>query len=300
MARLISRQSSSVRQLLRGVGRSADPEEVVRERARELVAHARAHGWSGPPFDLAVLAEFRDIKVEVEPPSVVADAVLVPDPISGQFTIKVSSGMPDERQRFNIGHEITHTFFPDCAHSIQLRGGRSTRAADRDVETLCDIGAAEMLFPLDVFLHDVAALDGPSLATLVGLRGRYFASWEATGNRLVSTSDVPCAMVLLRLRLKPTEERRGMYLPGLEPRPKLRVEYSVRSEYLDDNFVPPHKSISEGSRLYELTTPEWSGDTVAGIEDWSDLGLGRVAVEAMRLPTEEGETRVLALVRPVH
>jgi Zn-dependent peptidase ImmA (M78 family) len=148
--------------------------------------------------------------------------------------------MPEERRRFNIGHEIAHTFFPDCAESVQLRGGGSFRADDQVVETLCDVGAAEMLFPLDFFLPDVAALGGPSLATLVELRGRYVASWEATGNRLVSTATVPCAMVVLRLRLKSIEERQRTYLPGLAPRPKLRVDYSVRSNSLEDHFVPPH------------------------------------------------------------
>jgi hypothetical protein len=156
-----------------------------------------------------------------------------------------------------------------------------------------------MLFPLQVFTEDAASLGGLSLKTLSDLRERYQASWEATANRLVSTTDSACAMVVLRLRIKPTEARRGPFLPGLEPRPKLRVDYTVRSKSLEDRFVPPHKSVPEDSVLYHLAGTDRSGDHVAGIEDWSALGLGVVELEGMCLPTEWDEAKLLVILHPV-
>jgi len=287
---------SSVSLLLQDNPGVSDPEQIIRAKARDLVLRATEWGWSGPPFDVALLAELRDIRVDYEPAALVDDAMLVPDLKTGQFTIKISKGMPPERQRFNIGHEITHTFFPDCADAIQLRGGGRSPAKDLVVETLCDIGAAEMLFPLDSFTRDLTSLGGPSLRALTTLREWYQASWEATAHRLVDTADVPCAMVVLRLRLKPTEKRNRPFLPGCEPRPKLRVDYAVLSGNLRHCFVPPHKSIDLGSRLYDLLGS--TAQPVAAVEDWSGLSLGTVEVEAISLPTDGAETKVLAVVRP--
>lgn len=289
---------SSVSLLLKDSPGESDPEQIIRAKARDLVRRAIELGWSGPPFDVALLADLRDIRVDYEPATLVEDAMLVPDLKTGQFTIKIGKGMPLERQRFNIGHEITHTFFPDCAETIQLRGGGRSPAKDSAVETLCDFGAAEMLFPLNSFTRDVTSLGGPRLSALTALRERYQASWEATANRLVDTADVPCAMVVLRLRLKPTEERYRSFLPGFEPRPKLRVDYAVLSNNLRNRFVPPHKSIDPNSRLYDLIDAGRIGQSVSAVEDWSELSLGTVEIEAMCLPTEGEETKVLAVVRP--
>jgi len=175
MARRQQAWKTSVRLLLDAHAGDPDPERVICEKARDLVARAAALGWSGPPFDVSVLAELLDIKVEYEPATVVEDAMLVPNPETGQFAIKVSTAMPLARQRFSIGHEITHTFFPDCAETIRLRGGRA-HAGDAEVEALCDTGASEMLFPLQHFRRDAALLCGPSLAALAELRQQYQAS----------------------------------------------------------------------------------------------------------------------------
>jgi len=292
--------SRSIELLLAENPAATDPEVVIRTKARELVARARQLGWQGPPFDMELLASIHGIRVERDHTGDVRDAVLVPDRAGLEFTIRVGSHVPEERVRYNIPHEITHTFFPDCAVTVRLRGGRGRD--DQEVEALCDAGASEMLFPLEPFLCDVERLGGPSFRTLAILRESYHASWEATGNRLVSTTSDPCAMVVLSRRLKPVEERKGPCLPGLGPEPKLRVDYSVRSVPWEGRFVPQHKSIPDDSALYELLAPFVTAgspnNSIAAIEDWSALKLGRVRIEAMRLASPHADCRLLAYVVP--
>lgn len=223
--------------------------------------------------------------------------MLVANPKTGQFTITLNSGLPIERQRFNIGHEITHTFFPDCADTVRLRGGGSEHR-DSVVEALCDLGASEMLFPIGPFTRDARTFGGPSFEALVQLRHLYQASWEATANRLVSTADVPCAMVVLSLRLRPTQERGCSFLPGFEPSRKLRVDYSVRSRPLAARFVPKDKSIEDHSVLYGLVGTDPVDYRAAAVEDWSDLNLGTVEVHGLRLATADEQVKLLAFLKP--
>ncbi len=294
------RSQRSIDLLLAANPGATDPEAVIRAKSRDLVTRARALGWQGPPFDMELLASIHGIRVERDHTGEVRDAVLIPDRSGREFRIRVGADVPEERVRYNIPHEITHTFFPDCAVTVRLRGGRDHD--DREVEALCDVGASEMLFPLEPFLRDVGGLGGPSFSTLAALRESYHASWEATGNRLAATASDPCAMVILSQRLKPMEERMGPYLPGLGPEPKLRVDYTVRSTPWKGHFVPQHKSIPGDSALYGLLAPLVTAgspdDSIAATEDWSALKLGKVQVEAMRLASPHGECRLLVFVVP--
>ncbi len=275
-----------------------DPGEIIRREARNLVAMAKAVGWQGPPFDPEMLASIRNIRVERVPPSQVREAVLLPDTSAGNFVVKINGEQPEERLRFGLLHEVSHTFFPDCASAVRHRGHQQHDAA---FEALCDAGASELLFPLDDFVADVHDLGGPTFDALRVLRERYHASWEATGSRLVGTSSVTCAMVVLARRHKPAEVNAGPYLPGMEPQRRLRVEYSVRAGAWEATFVPKHKSIPDDSVLYELLdtlvvegSPD---DAVVGEEDWDELGLGEVTIRAMRLATD-GPAKVLAWLLP--
>ncbi len=303
MARSTAPRHPSVRLLIQRRPNHTEPEEIIRECARALVRKATALQWKGPPFDLDELASLRDIKVDRVPPNEVSDATLVPDVASGELTIRPNKAMPDERQRFNIGHEITHTFFPDCAQTVRLRGGPPGEN-DAEVEALCDIGAAEMLFPLEPFLQDVRELGGPSLSAIAELRERYRASWEATANRMVSTASVPCAVVVLTLRLKPTEERAmrcNVHADSLSL-PKLRVDYAILSSYIAGVFVPKHKSIPDNSILYDLVRNDLICrhllEEQPQRENWSEQKIGPVWVTGRLLPSSNTGDRVLAFVKP--
>lgn len=281
-------------------GRGA--EEVIREKARALISMAMTLNWRGPPFNMEELASLRGIRVERDRSGTVSDAVLVPDEQTNEFTIRVAVGAVEERERYNIPHEITHTFFPDCAMTIRQRGGDGPN--DKELEALCDLGASEMLFPYEPFLADLQSLGGPSFEALTVLRERYHASWEATGNRMISVSDDTAAMIVLSHRLKPVEERGGPWTLGAGPEPKLRVDYSVRAGRWrgERAFVPQHKSIPDASCLYDLLadfvmagSPD---ERVAAVEDWSSLRLGHVEVHAMRIVAVNAPPKVLAVLTP--
>jgi Zn-dependent peptidase ImmA (M78 family) len=289
----------SVARLLAANPGHSDPAEIVRYKARALIGRARQLGWTGPPFDMETLASVHGIRVVRDRSGAVRDAVLVPDHVAGKFIIKLGGEVPEERERYNIPHEITHTFFPDCATTVRRRGGFGDD--DQMVENLCDVGAAEMLFPLETFLSDVERLGGPSFGTLMALRECYRASWEATGNRLASTADSAAAMIVVSYKLKPTQKRAPSG-GASATEPKLRVDYSARSAPWAERFVPQDKSIPDNSVLYDLLAPGVTAGSpdhaVSAVEDWASLRLGHVAVGAMRLATADGTLRVLAFAAP--
>ncbi len=266
----------------------------MRRLAQEHVGVARSYGWVGPPYDMWVLAELLDIRVEFAEPEEIKDALLLPNPRTGTFVIKVSRGLPLGRRRFNVAHEIAHTFFPDCAERVQLRGGVSKK--DVGLERLCDAGASEMLLPHPGFAEDVERCGGLGVRALTVLKELYQASWEATANRMVSTAPTSAAMLVLSHRLKPLELRQPFF-PGMEPLPKLRVDYAVCSESLADVFVPPHKSVPPESALNQLPGLD-SGATTADTEhsDWSQLGLGAARAEGILLRGAQDEQLVIALL----
>jgi len=105
-------------------------------------------------------------------------------------------------------------------------------------------------------------------------------------------------MLVMSLRLRPTQERDRAYLPGLAPGPRLRVDYTVRSQAWFDRYVPKDKSIIEHSIIYELISTLEFDQAVSAVEDWSSLNLGVVRAEAIRLPTDAIQAKVLAFVVP--
>src|SRR5579859_1697166 len=124
---------------------NGDPVEAITAKARDLVFRALERGWQGPPFDPFALAEMMEI--ETAPTPEVLDARTVPLP-GNRFRIDFNPDRPRRRTRYSIFHEIAHTLFPDCAQRIRNRGAHSaTRTDDWQLETLCNIAAAEFLLP---------------------------------------------------------------------------------------------------------------------------------------------------------
>ena len=83
------------------------------------------------------------------------DAELQPDG-KGGVLLRLNRDRPLTRQRFSVGHEITHTFFPGYAAKVQCRKPKSRDWSDPEdvLEVLCDIGASELVFPLPWFEQD--------------------------------------------------------------------------------------------------------------------------------------------------
>lgn len=264
-------------------GRRDDPAAVIRERACELVAQAKAVGWSGPPFDPRIMASLRDIDLRSDRLGPKQDAFIVPKG-DDRLEIVFDPTRPLVRQNFSISHEILHTLFPDGYEMIRYRQrDRNRFDPDRELEQLCDIGAAEILLPADDFASDLAVF-GCTLEAVSALRERYQASREAVVRRMVQLGPGETAAVFLEYRLKPSENAamRQLSFRGMEntPQPKLRIAYAVPSERFTV-FLPPHKSIPDDSCVYRALE---SGEVESAEENWGVSGLPRCRVEAMSMP----------------
>lgn len=283
----------SVLALLDSANASTDPETLIRDRARALVAQAIALRWPGPPFDPKILAGLRDITVESTDENFGAEARILGRP-DGSLLIQYDPTKPAARINFSICHEITHTFFPDCFETTRNRHGQYDH--NYELECLCDLGAAELLMPHKSFERDLTSL-GVSLNSVRELTVRYAASGEAVLIRIAQLSSNPCAVVFLSEKLKPVEERAAQTrefdfgLPAVSP--KLRVDY-VRPTEAFKTFIPAHKSVPVDSVACRCLE---NGDIEEAIERWEIPGFGLWRVQAVRLPSFAGSPRrVAALV----
>lgn len=170
-----------------------DPIAVITEKAQDVVFKALEEGWSGPPFDPVKLAEI--LKIKILPRNNVGDTIddarIVSDS-GGNLVIEYNPNKPPARVRFSICHEIAHSFFPDCAEHIRHRLAHSqVHGADRQLEMLCNLAAAELLMPIGSFpeLTD----DDLTIDKVLELRKKFEASTEAVLLRAVNLSKGPVA-----------------------------------------------------------------------------------------------------------
>ena len=289
----------SVIALVESYGRGADPIMVIRERARNLVAEARKFGWRGPPFDPRALASLRGIRLSPDRLSPQHDALIIPSR-GQQLEIVFNETRPITRQNFSICHEVCHTLFPDGYEMIRHRyQRRDAFDSDRELEQLCDIGAAELLLPEDEFRADLDRF-GLTLAAVAPFRQRYEASREAVIRRLVQLGRTPIAAAFLEHRLKPSEEDAAHQLslirPAHAPQPKFRIAYTVVSDTFPV-FLPRHKSVPDTSCVYRAVSQH---SFATGTETWNIAGLPPCRVEATPMPSgDDGETlRAVALLKP--
>lgn len=255
-----------------------DPEAIIRTKAKAIVRGAKAKGWMGPPFKPLQLVSLLGIKFRESRSLFSAEAQLTP--VDGnQLLLEFNPDRPLGRKNYSIVHEVAHTFFDDCYEMVHQR--TSNRAAfdpQQEVEDLCQLGGANLLMPEEDFLMDLERLPF-SLNIVPYLADRYEASNEAVARRMISLADRPAALVFLSNRLKPVELK-AVHQDKSEFQPKMRVLYSVRTRDFPV-FVPPHKSVSDGSCAYDANLTE---NYASGIENWGIPGLGTCKVEVMALP----------------
>ena len=193
-------------ELVRSTGAS-DAAAAIRLKARELIAlWVQTFGEPTIPISVDGLASLRGISRSEELPLHSPDAELMPDGTGG-VTMRVHPDRPETRQRFSVAHEISHTFFPQYATKAWCRPDaryRTRTNPDDHLEMLCDIGAAELLFPQPWFARDAAAVTDAN--GLVGLAATYHASREATLRRFVETSSDSLAAAFFSWKLKPTQK----------------------------------------------------------------------------------------------
>lgn len=171
-----------------------DPISAVIMRARRTVLNAIEMGWSGPPYNPFALAEMLGIKLL--PTEDVLDARTHSDS-AGRFTIEFNPQRPAARTRYSVAHELGHTLFPDCAAATRNRAThQEMKDDDWQLESLCNIAAAEILIPFGTLQEELSMR--PSIGLVLDLRRKYLVSCEAIVNRLIKLSTYPCVAFLTR------------------------------------------------------------------------------------------------------
>lgn len=186
---------SSVIALMEEAIGDESPADVMRRKCRAMVNHARSFGWNGPPFDPKILAGLNDIIVEETDSPMDGEGQILPR--HGKTVIQYKAGIVAQRQRFTICHELAHTCFPDVFDLVRSRGAETEEdKAHRQFESLCHIGAGELLMPSPEF--DQAAVGSYFNADLVhALAAKFDTSIDASIKRLIDCSTEPCAAAFL-------------------------------------------------------------------------------------------------------
>jgi IrrE N-terminal-like domain len=257
---------------------AGDPIQAISKRASELVLKAFEHGWSGPPFDPAKLAEHLHLKLV--PNDNVTDARTVPTG-DNRRQIEFNPNKPKARIRFSIAHEVAHTLFPDCDEAIRNR--HSCVSGDSDdwqLEMLCNLAAAELLMPVGSF---PALKEEPiTIESVLELRKLYEVSTEAVALRLVRLTETPSAVFVASPREHGADA--GKYL----------LDYAVASR----TWKPPLQSgavLPSGTILAGCTA---IGFTTKGEETWHPAG--PLHIEAVGVPPFPGGKfpRVVGILQP--
>lgn len=251
--------------------------DIIRRKARAIINKHRGL-WKGPPFCPAALADMEGIIVEKAPCPIPSHGRIFP--INKQVYIQYADGLTEERVRFTICHELAHTLFDDC----YKRERRRSKADDgeREFEDLCNIAAAEFLFPIPEFSRDSGAgqITAQRLKDLAAL---YIASIDATARRFVHLCATP-ACVLFAQYKKPTG----------------KSVVSLFGQYAVANSTFPHR-LFRGFKINSKSVANhaFSSKEPAGArESWMIRGnWSRLRVEAVPLPKFDlNETADLAIL----
>jgi hypothetical protein len=142
---------------------------------------------------MADLASLRQLKVDEQATlRDDQDACVVPG------RVLLNRRKPSVRRRYSLAHEIVHTLFPDYEDEVRRLGALWRREGDdSELERLCQVGAAELLFPIAEFTARVERM-GLSLSTVLVLAREFDASAEAAARRGVETSDEQVAAFIAR------------------------------------------------------------------------------------------------------
>lgn len=200
----------------------ADPIAGMKRLAANLIDQA---GFSGPPFDPAMVASMRNV-IDVQRVPMTGAARLLPD--GPYLRIEVNQDHSRGKQNFSIDHESSHTLIPTYASAFIDDAETGTFHENNEEELLCDVGAAALL--LDPrWLAGFAYEASPSIAFLQDMATTFAASLEATARQLAVVGPWPAAFVFweegLRKSARPPAGQ--MLLSGLEQpsddAPKLRI-----------------------------------------------------------------------------
>ena len=194
-----------------------DPIEAILWHARLLTIES---GLNGPPYPPAAYAHLRKVKEIIHRPMEVEGRLL---PCPGGFTIELRQDRSHERMNFTCAHELGHTFFYEAVPSIKYRIINSSEPHhDKEEEMLCNIAAAELLMPANLF-SDVVKDYSASPQALEEISQIFEASIVATTVRILSLNLWDAEFILwqnkgkeLRATWYSKPNHSLKYYPGLE------------------------------------------------------------------------------------
>ena len=254
--------------------KDGDPVQEITNRARDLALRAVDLGWKGPPFDPFRLAELLGFKLV--PTSDVLEARLLAS-AEGKATIEYNPSRPRGRLRYSIAHEIAHTLIEDWPDKVRHRGFRSRLTDEWQLESLCNVAAAELLMPAG----DCGAIADPDIGinALVDEQQRFEVSTEALLLKAVRVRLDDCAAFCA--------SNRGQ--PAADP---YRLDYVVGSRTwsrpVGEGTTVPAQSVVADCRAV--------GFTATADEVWNGQA---VRVECVAIPAYPGELypRVVGIMR---
>lgn len=284
-------------------GTPGDFVAAVRRRTRAVVAAAIDLGWCGPPWDMEVLASLEGIRVEYG-----NYLGRQQDALWTSGRILVSQAASASRRRYSLGHEIVHSLLVSHDEGADFSNltTRERKAAERELEFLCQVGAAELLMPSGSFSERMGE-SLPALRMILGLASDFKVSIEAAAHRVVDLAPLPCAMLCARPN-DGAEVGRQPERGVLAPRQQLARlnDLVVTGYHATPDFAPVRVSIGEPiPRVFHAYRAWGYGlihprkDNLRGnVEQWQAYPeLGRVDMQAVPLPLYRTPIEILAFLR---
>jgi Zn-dependent peptidase ImmA (M78 family) len=252
--------------LIEATGSLVDPCSAVTHQARKLLKLCQQ--FQGVPKDpierLKILASLVGIKIEpmdIERQRSEKRDALLYNTDAGRVVL-YNPRRPRSRVAFSIAHEIAHTFFPNSIKGTRFRSlcDDTSREAN-ELERLCDLGASELLLPVDEFRQAAGKRFGLDIVEC--LCDTFGSSYEATVFRLASAHQGTAIAGLLKFRLTVGEERnlqqadqQHLFAEHEIPRPKEPIKkYRRQSLHLSQACTAQHivrwnKSFDQSSIVY--------------------------------------------------
>jgi Zn-dependent peptidase ImmA (M78 family) len=149
----------------------------------------------------------------------------------GHLVIQTRRADSQERRRFTVGHEISHTFFPGFLEERRSRSDATVGQFDRSQaeEYLCDLGGAELLLPRTELLPRLRRQ--VDLAAVIELASEFESTIEVTALRAAALCGRPAAVVVLEPGWRKAEaaevrRRRSRSTPAGPDQPPIPKEAS--------------------------------------------------------------------------
>ena len=253
--------------------------QVITEKARAKAMEAFKAGWSGPPYDPFKLADL--LRIPVVARQDISEARTVPS--KAGFVIEFNPNRPRNRVRYSICHELAHTLFPDCGERVRNRITHERMGGDDwQLETLCNIGAAELLMPIGTV--PALATENLTIDAVLQSRKQHEVSAEAVLLRAVRLTGDQCTVFASSRRQWPTG-----------PSDQYFIDYAVSSRAWAGGVIRAGTGLPKDSVLAECVA---IGAKAKGHEDWG--AIGKVRIECVGVPPYPNHVfpRVVGIAKP--